>query len=560
VRPKEVTAAEALGQAECRDVSSGAEPLVVDWKPEQRGDLEVAMKDGVAIVRYGCDGIELLAECKLDGDYGFIGMTRKEQVVKLASSDELRANLPLTGASLSSSLDRGSTLDVAMIMVGKKRTTWSGPSLADLKGECQGATHYVRGATVGAFALASGTRADVRAAAQVFAAGAEGASTSSKELRNRDGDPSECQKASPDADAPPAQCGAPIRLVLAPLAKAAATDEAAVQGAAQREAAACPAGLVESGGKCTTPESATAFQCRPGDRNECRAQCERGHAGSCRALAELLASSTDAANAVAPAQRACEAGEARACSVLGELMRAGSGVPKDEAAAQTRFEQGCTGGDAAGCTSLGKAVMASDAARALALFVKACEGGDAAGCAAAGAAHLGSAKRDVAAARPLLTKACDGGQAPSCSELGNLYAAGEPGFPKQPILAEIVLRRGCVRASSEACAGLGKVLMSKPQADSGEAKRHFERACLGRELLACAALKVMFADPRPVAADVKQRTALSGACTSGSARACADLGLLDAASGNAALAKPSLQRACAMGDAWGCAIVAKLGK
>src|SRR6185503_7090834 len=88
VRPKEATAAGALGEdATCRDVSAGAEPLVVYWSADQRGDLEVAMKDGVAVVAYDCKGIKLLTDCKLDGKYGFIGMTRKEQVVRLESSD-----------------------------------------------------------------------------------------------------------------------------------------------------------------------------------------------------------------------------------------------------------------------------------------------------------------------------------------------------------------------------------------------------------------------------------------------------------------------------------------
>ena len=163
-RPKEPVAV----QAECADVTAGAEPLVVDWNSEQRAELEVAMKDGVAVVAYDCEGIRLLSDCKLEGDYGYIGMKRKEQVLQLTSSDELQANLPLTGSQLGVDLERGSSLDVAMIMVGKRRSTWVGPTSGDLKGECAGATHYVRGATVGAFALASGSRANVRASAQIF--------------------------------------------------------------------------------------------------------------------------------------------------------------------------------------------------------------------------------------------------------------------------------------------------------------------------------------------------------------------------------------------------------
>jgi TPR repeat protein len=568
VRPKETTAASALGQAECADVASGAEPLVVDWKPEQRGDLEVAMKDGVAVVSYSCKGIKLLADCKLDGKYGYIGMTRKEQVLQLTSSDELQANLPLTGSQLSAGLERGSSLDVAMIMVGKRRTTWARPNAGDLTGECAGATHYVRGATVGAFALASGTHANVRASAQIFAAGTQGASASAKDIKNRDGDPAACEKASPDADAPPPQCGAPVRLVLAPIAPkpaAGAAESAPAAATAETEPtqAVCPAGLVESGGKCTKPEAAPSFQCKPGDADGCKQQCDKGHAGSCRELAELLARSSSAGSAAAPAQKACEAGEARACTVLGQLARAGTGVAKDDAAAGKWLEMGCSGGDGAGCTALGK-LSASDGARSLLLFEKGCSGGDVAGCAAAGAQHLGTgapgAKRETLRARDFLSKACDGGDAASCASLGALYDAGDPQLPKQPILAEMMLRRGCMRGAMDACGGLGMLLLSKQGGNPNDAKMQLERACLGRDVLACAALKVAFGDARPVPIDVKQRMALNTACMGGSARACANVALLDAASGNTVAAKPNLTRACSMGDAWGCFVQSKVGK
>src|SRR5262245_43909681 len=52
-RPKPMTASRALGDKSasetgvCRDVAEGGRPLVVDWRPEQRGDLEVAMKQGI---------------------------------------------------------------------------------------------------------------------------------------------------------------------------------------------------------------------------------------------------------------------------------------------------------------------------------------------------------------------------------------------------------------------------------------------------------------------------------------------------------------------------------
>src|SRR5687768_4707056 len=71
IRPEATTGSSALGEStECRDVSRGSKPLVVDWKPEQRGDLEVAMSEGVAVVAYDCQRMELLTDCRVEGSYG----------------------------------------------------------------------------------------------------------------------------------------------------------------------------------------------------------------------------------------------------------------------------------------------------------------------------------------------------------------------------------------------------------------------------------------------------------------------------------------------------------
>ncbi|HVJ18723.1 MAG TPA: hypothetical protein VM686_25050, partial [Polyangiaceae bacterium] len=323
VRPKEATAATALDESDtvvCRDVTSGAEPLIVDWKPEQRGNLEIAMKDGVAVVAYSCDGIKLLDACKLDGEYGFVGMTRREQVVRLNSSDEVRANLPLSGATIGGEMARESALDIAMILVGKRRTTWSEPNASDLKGECKGATHYVKGAMVGAFALETGTSAKVRAAAEIFAASAGTASSSSKQVRQREGNPDECAQASPDAEKPPAQCGAPLRLVLSPIAAAPAGDAPAppAPAAAASEPAPCPEGLVYAEGKCTAKTKVSAYECKASDVADCKAQCEKGNAASCGWLG-LSEAKSDPTAASAHLDKACGADMAVACVALGEL-------------------------------------------------------------------------------------------------------------------------------------------------------------------------------------------------------------------------------------------------
>src|SRR3974390_2661279 len=100
LRPKEQTAAEALGDdGQCREVQKEATPLVVDWKPEDRGDLEIAMKQGIAVVSSDCHSIPLLRDCQIPGSYGYVGTSLKESIVRLDSADDLKANLPFGGAA-----------------------------------------------------------------------------------------------------------------------------------------------------------------------------------------------------------------------------------------------------------------------------------------------------------------------------------------------------------------------------------------------------------------------------------------------------------------------------
>jgi uncharacterized protein len=565
VRPKDPTAAGVLGEdakGSCQDVSNGAEPLVVDWKPDQRMDLDEVMHDGVAVVGYSCQGMKLLKQCKIDGTYGFIGMTKREQVVRLNNADEVRANLPFSGGSIGGEMQRGSTLEIAMIMIGKKRTTWDEPTKADLKGACDGATHYVRGATVGAFVLEMGTEAKVRAAAELFGAGTSGQSESAKSSRNKDGEPGDCSKSSPESDKPPSQCGAPIRLVLAPIKPAPAEGQPAPQpkpadkGVAEAEVA-CPKGLVLAEGKCTSPASAPAFLCDPQNAAECTAQCDKGHAGSCSALGAILLRDRDVAKATPVLKKACDGDEAKACVNLGI-------VTSDQAAAVKLFEKGCSAGVALGCEKLGRAYLAgsgglsADPAKALAHLRTGCEGGQDTAC--AGAADLLSSGKggaqDLKAAMELHKRACDGSVAESCTELGRLNETGGQGVGANAIIAEMLYRRGCYRGSADACFHLGRLEMPR----SGDmAKRDFDMACMRQSKLGCAALVVLYGEKRPVFPDIAQKQELMRSCTGGNARDCMLSGLFDAATNNP-MAKSQLDRACMRGDKFACEVAKKLTK
>lgn len=100
-RPPTVASADPAAQASLLPcpTPARADLMVVDWTPEARSDLEVAMKEGLALVAYDCKSAALVGECSLVGDYSYIGTTRREKKIELATSDDVAANLPVSGLS-----------------------------------------------------------------------------------------------------------------------------------------------------------------------------------------------------------------------------------------------------------------------------------------------------------------------------------------------------------------------------------------------------------------------------------------------------------------------------
>jgi uncharacterized protein len=330
VRPVDKRASDALGEVACRDVARGGEPLIVDLAAHERANFEDAMQTGIALVHYDCERLELSRGCSAEGTYAFQGLSPREFAVKLEDGDEVRANLPSLGAVLvgkiSSELERGATIDLAVSMIGKRKTTVSFIPKAGLTGSCDDVTHFVRGVHVGAFAMTTGSRGHVRAAAEIFGAGVDAKSTSTKIGSSRDGDLEACRKYSPSQTSPPETCRSLVRLELWPLMSSTQTTTSGAKEAALTETGeVCPEGLVRVEEHCQRP-SDQPFACRHDKPVECEEQCEKGSGESCVAL--------------------------------GLLYTKGAGVPADPARAIELFRAGCDRGTLNGCVNQGASIEA----------------------------------------------------------------------------------------------------------------------------------------------------------------------------------------------------------
>ena len=426
MRGDQPKASDVMGEASVQPVSGPSTPLVVDWKSEQRADLEEIVADGaIAIVGWDAKGFRLLRKCSLKGDYGYLPLSIKKDVVRFESKDEVVANLPLGGlgiiGKIGGEFDKGATLDIAMAMVGKRRTVLADVNKADLSGPCDEATHYVRAMTVGAFAMTTGTKAKASGSAEIFGASAGGSTGSSKDVSNSDGVLDDCEKATGQESKPLGKCGAVLRLELEPIGAGAAKKEKehGKKEEPSKTPPQCPAGLVWAGEACVKAARKLPHACKELDGPDCKEQCDLGNAESCWQYGwYLFKAKNDVKGSIASYEKSCGAGFAVACFELGRLFENLNQLPP----AATAFDKGCLLGSAMACRDLGDYF------------------------------HQGlvGPKDDVKTA-VLYTRACEGGDAWSCVEVGILYGNGGKGLKPDKGRALFYSKRGCLTGDKLGC-------------------------------------------------------------------------------------------------------------
>lgn len=539
----------------CDSVSDFGQPLIVDLKAHERAVYEAVMKDGVAVVSYDCKHLEIIKDCKLAGDYGFVGVSPKEEVVRLEGAEEISLNLPTFGAKIAAEVQRDASLDLGLILIGMRRTTVDAATKKHLEGSgCSRATHFVRGAFVGAFALEQGSSGSVRGAVEIMGAGASAASRSSKRTHNRDGDAKACKSFKPNRESPDPSCAALLRLELTALDVAPKDDAGAVD--------VCPKELVLVNGKCAPPSSEGSFQCREGQLAECVAQCDKKHAGSCAAASFMFFGNhgvpADAEKAASFASKACELGNARGCGNLGHAYDRGDFLPKDMNKARELYSKSCEGGWPRGCSNLGVLTEKDgDSTAANVLFDRACSGGEARACHFL-ALNLDQGKGtapDAARAKALFQRACNGKWEDACGLLSSQLLGGTEEERAKGVKG---LEQSCEKGAANACRFLGSLRLSgtKLPRDPVKAAKNFEQACEAKEVKSCADAASLFLSGRDgVTRDAEKAARLSKkGCDGGNAAACRLVAVsqLQGQKDDAAAVKV-LEKTCADGDGESCA-------
>lgn len=210
------------GEATSDTAINRLKPLVVSWPDADRGELESVATKGLVVVRYVGRKMEILSDCRVSRRaYGYSSFTPETRRVVISDANQLGGAFPAGDVGrLSADLQNGGELDLEMTSVGRWHTSKPKVWTSDLRGSCRGATHVVVGMTVGAFTLSRGAHVSVAGKARLFEAGARAASTTSRDVLDAAGDNAACRKERSGDGAPPQGCAAPLRVSLAPVAKA----------------------------------------------------------------------------------------------------------------------------------------------------------------------------------------------------------------------------------------------------------------------------------------------------------------------------------------------------
>lgn len=280
-------------------------------------------------------------------------------MLSLESADQIRAALPLGGAGIAATFESEAStemkFDLGLVIAGQMVGSASAFTVDELTGNCAGATHVATAGKMGAFAMGTSSKADLRTAAEIFGAGASAGSRASKLAKSRDGSIDACNEASNGDEEAPKKCDALLALELTKVTKGMGNVE------------------VDFTFGLTYGEEA----CK--DMSACEDACNGGKGKGCKELAIALIEGTGGVDKNIPRglqllKKGCDLGDARSCAALSSMLFFEERFEESRPLA----ERACNiGNDPDGCFNLGLVIekLDHDMPKAKKAYEKACAAG-----------------------------------------------------------------------------------------------------------------------------------------------------------------------------------------
>ncbi len=202
-------------QARCRAAMRAESPLVTEWSPAEKANLQARLRSGAVAVAFSGCGMRPLPACNPRGSYRWQRTTLASEAIDIRDEDELFTKLPLGALALEGELARSGHLQVRTMVTGQYVLDGGAATEVPDYGPCAEATHLLTGLSIGSFKLHSGGTLQASANVDVGGYGG-GAKTQSSDMVLREAGTFESCSSSTDEN-PDINCSSPIQAFLTPL-------------------------------------------------------------------------------------------------------------------------------------------------------------------------------------------------------------------------------------------------------------------------------------------------------------------------------------------------------
>jgi hypothetical protein len=223
------------GQNRCNP-KNHERPFIIEWDATDQASFQAAAASDVIFVKYeGCD-LKVLDGCREDNAKGQYGAYKPIEwtsggleVIDIKDEGELYAKLPLGAATLGGKVSSGEKLHMEYYVSGNRSATRDKVFRSELAAnpKCAGATHFVYGYNLGAFAIANAKNLKGEVHGSYLGFGAGGSKSTDTATEKRGGDLASCKgETAKEVES----CKVPVRLTLRELEDGENPDKAAGKG------------------------------------------------------------------------------------------------------------------------------------------------------------------------------------------------------------------------------------------------------------------------------------------------------------------------------------------